>query len=348
LTHTPSHLLRRHGGRLELARTLYPAAPGPWIDLSTGINPEAYPAPQASLAARARLPDPHRLQQLETAAARAFGVEDPQRVVATAGSEAALRLMPCVLRSAAAVIARTTYSSHGDAWTRWGTRVSYVPCNEEAFPLKRVAGMTPGSTFILVNPNNPDGAMTPRERVLELHDQAASCDGYLLIDEAFADVAPECSVTAEAGTERYANLIVLRSFGKFYGLAGVRLGFVIAAPQIRARLRDLIGDWPLSADAIEAGLGAYCDAPWADRTRARLRTSAHQLDALLMKQGFDIVGGTSLFRLTRSADAERRFERLLNAGILVRPFEYDPLLLRFGLPADADAWNRLTAASSLS
>ncbi|MET0658971.1 MAG: aminotransferase class I/II-fold pyridoxal phosphate-dependent enzyme [Steroidobacteraceae bacterium] len=126
--------------------------------------------------------------------------------------------------------------------------------------------------------------------------------------------------------------------------AGLRLGFVIAAPAIAQRFRALLGDWPVTADAITAGLACYADSAWAERTRARLQSAAQSLDALLVRGGFTVVGGTSLFRLARSHDARDRFERLLDAGILVRPFDHDATLLRFGLPYGAAAWQRLTRA----
>jgi cobalamin biosynthetic protein CobC len=327
-----------HGGRLHVARALWPDAPQPWIDLSTGINPNPYPAPRASARARMRLPDSHELQTLETAAARAFGVDDPHCVVSVAGSEAALRLLPYVLPSAReAVIVWPTYSSHVDSWQRLGVPVSRVDSIDRASP-------APGAVVTLVNPNNPDGSVIGREQLLAAHDRIAALEGFLVIDEAFADVDPACSVAALAGTERYPRLIVLRSFGKFYGLAGIRLGFVIAAPALAGRIRGSLGDWPVSADAICAGLAAYGDTAWAERMRAQLRSAARRLDSLLIRSGFSIVGGTSLFRLARSELARIRFEHLLRAGILARPFNHDTTLLRFGLPHGTTAWRRLRDA----
>lgn len=327
--------LAKHGGRLCVARALHPHAPEPWIDLSTGINPEPYPDVRASAAARARLPTPEEIRALEAVAGRAFGVAEGQRIAAAAGSEAALRLMPCVLRCEAAVVIGPTYSSHAAAWRHGG-----VPVDEVS------AGTAPRAVVTVVNPNNPDGAIIDRERLLGLHDEVALRDGYLVVDEAFADVEPACSVASLAGASQYRRLIVLRSFGKFYGLAGVRLGFVIAAPAIIARFRELFGDWPVSADAIAAGLAAYADEAWAAGARERLRHLARRLDELLQGSGFDIVGGTSLFRLARSDDARDRFECLLRAGILARPFDHDPTLLRFGLPGEPAAWHRLADALS--
>jgi len=137
---------------------------------------------------------------------------------------------------------------------------------------------------------------------------------------------------------------VLRSFGKFYGLAGLRLGFVVGSPLIAARVRGVIGDWPVSVDALAAGLAAYADRQWADRMRLQLAAVARRLDGLLTRHGFEVVGGTSLYRLVRAGDAPVRFERLAAAGILTRPFQHDASLLRFGLPGAPEAWRRLGEA----
>jgi cobalamin biosynthetic protein CobC len=324
-----------HGDRIGIAGKLCPNAPQPWIDLSTAINPNPYPAPRASALARARLPDPQELWKLEVTAARAFGVTDPQCVLATSGSESVLRLLPHVLPAVTeAIIVWPTYSSHTESWQRLGVPISRIHCIERASPV-------PGSVITLVNPNSPDGSVTPREQLLEAHDKVAACDGFLVIDEAFADADPACSVADLAGSERCPRLLVLRSFGKFYGLAGVRLGFMIGAPALILRIRAALGEWPVAADAITAGLAAYTDQLWAERTRLRLRSATRKLNALLTQSGFTIVGGTSLFRLAHSELAPARFKQLLNAGILTRPFDHDTRLLRFGLPHGDTAWRRL-------
>ena len=327
-----------HGGRLGTARSLFPDVPQPWIDLSTGINPRAYPAPRASQRSRNRLPEPTELARLEALAAQAFNVGDPKSVVATPGTECALRLLPQILNLRASVIVGPTYGSHADAWTRAGALTQTIGLDEVRMHAERAACMT------IVNPNNPDGRIVERTRLLELHDSLARHGGTLIVDEAFADVAPEASVAAAAGTATAPQLIVLRSFGKFFGLAGLRLGFIVAASPLSATIRGLIGEWPVSSDALAAGLAAYADIRWMERERAVLQKSAQRIDALLTLNGFELAGGTSLFRLARAPDARERFTRLLAAGILVRPFDFAPDLLRFGLPRGREQWRRLAAA----
>jgi cobalamin biosynthetic protein CobC len=324
-----------HGGRLGAARAAYSDAPQPWIDLSTGINPKSYPAPRARGATLNRLPDTGELSRLEAVAAAAFGVDDPQRVVATGGTEAALRLLPYVLGQKVAVVAGPTYGSHADGWERAGVPSRVVPDSQLE---DSIADQT---ALVVVNPNNPDGRIVSRERLRHLHDVLGVRGGMLVVDEAFAEVTPESSVADLAGSNEAQRLVVLRSFGKFFGLAGLRLGFVVGAPELMARIRSVIGDWPVSVDALAAGLAAYADRGWAERTRVQLARSAQRLDELLSRYGFEVVGGTSLYRLVRADDAPVRFERLASAGILTRPFQHDSSLLRFGLPGTGDAWRRL-------
>jgi len=327
-----------HGGRLCVARSLFPDVPQPWVDLSTGINPHSYPAPRASARERNRLPEPTELARLEAVAATAFNVDDPVRVVATGGTENALRLLPYVLKLSRAVIASPTYGSHADAWQRAGAAVRCVPDPELSANARTSSAMT------AVNPNNPDGRLLSRERLQSLHDTLSRNGGALIVDEAFGDLEPEHCVSDIAGSTAAPRMIVLRSFGKFYGLGGVRLGFVIASPVIASRLRQLLGDWPVSVDALRAGIAAYADTEWARRMRIRLSKSAQRLDKLLITGGMSIAGGTSLYRLARVPNARARFTQLISHGVLARPFDYDTTLLRFGLPGSRDDWRRLNKA----
>jgi cobalamin biosynthetic protein CobC len=314
-----------HGGRLGAARTAWPDAPTPWLDLSTGINPCPYPVPVLAAETWSRLPDPLALQALEQAAATAFGVEDPARVVAAAGSEALIRLLPRLLTARRVAISTRTYGGHAEAWRTVGAEVAAV-------------GDPTADLRVLVNPNNPTGRALTADQVLDL------TDGPLLVDEAFVEVDPALSVGPLAGAPGHERLIVLRSFGKFHGLAGVRLGFLIAEPGLAARMRQALGDWPVSGPAIAVGLAAYADREWAVQTRLRLEDDAARLDVALRRAGFDIAGGTALFRLARADDAPRRFQVLAQAGILTRPFSWDETLIRLGLPGPEQDWLRLTTA----
>jgi len=314
-----------HGGRLIAAQAAWPSAPRPWLDLSTGINPHGWRKGRASLDSLTRLPDPEETAALEATAAAAFGV-DPERVAAVAGAEAGLRLLPSLLNVRHAAIASPTYGSHANAWRLAGVEVVAV---ERAALAQADAGV-----LVVVNPNNPDGALSAPEDLI-----AAAGDRWLVVDESFGEVAPGFSA-APLASER---TVVLRSFGKFHGLPGARLGFVVADPELANRVRRRVGDWPVGADAIAFGRAAYADTGWAERTRKRLEGEAMRLDRLLIAAGFRIVGGTSLFRLVAAEDAAARASTLAEQGVLVRTFDHDPSLIRFGLPHRA-GWPRLEAA----
>ncbi|WP_309646163.1 aminotransferase class I/II-fold pyridoxal phosphate-dependent enzyme [Phenylobacterium sp.] len=309
----------RHGGRLAAATLAFPNAPGPWLDLSTGINPRPWKGARATPVELARLPDPEAVAALEAAAARAFGVS-PDRVAAVPGAEAGLRALPRLLGARSVAVVSPTYGGHAEAWRLAGARVETICADQIA--------ATAAEAVVVVNPNNPDGAR---------RDDIAAGDRWMIVDESFVETAPELSVATRAG----GRLIVLRSFGKFYGLAGVRLGFIVAEPGLAARVSAQFGDWPVSAEAIAAGTSAYADAAWRERTFRRLFRDSARLDRMLTAAGFEVLGGTSLFRLTASPDAQSRFARLAEQGVLTRPFPEQPTWLRFGLPK---TWPRLAAA----
>ena len=166
--------------------------------------------------------------------------------------------------------------------------------------------------------------------------------GVLIVDEAFADF--DGHGESLAATLPSGGAIVLRSFGKAYGLAGLRLGFALASPDIVPHLRAALGPWPVSGPAITIGLRALADSDWLEATSARLGKDRARLDALLHGAGWRIIGGTRLFRLAAHADARPAFERLLAAGILARPFATAADWLRFGIPGDENAWERLATA----
>lgn len=316
-----------HGGRLAEARAAFPHAPTPWLDLSTGISPWSWSGPRASRADLQRLPDPADLERLEKTAAATFGVADASRVIATAGAENGIAVLTATLGLSVIDIVSPTYGGHARSWAAAGASAREIAATDTA---SRVAGL------VVVNPNNPDGRNLSRSQMLALAEQRR---GWTIVDEAFGETEPRLSV-ANADAER---LIVLRSFGKFYGLPGVRLGFVVAPRDLARQLRARLGEWPVSADAIALGVGAYADLDWQARQRRRLDLASRRLRKLLTAHGYDILGGTSLFTLTASADAPRRFQRLCELGVLTRPFRHDARWLRFGLPGAAD-WPRLEAA----
>lgn len=314
----------RHGGQLSDAMRAWPDAPRPWLDLSTGINPVAWVPPAGLVVDDGPLPDVGALAGLEAVAARYFGVP-AEYVVAVPGSEIALRLLPMLGLPGPIAAVVPSYGTHVAVADAVISRADLTTARK--------------GTVLLANPNNPDGAVLAASEVHVL--AGCSCD-RLVIDEAFADASPDVAVLPTWDRER--PLVVLRSFGKFFGLAGVRLGFVVATGEVLLRLRLLLGDWPVSAQAIAWGTAAYSDASWIAATRARLVADAARLDALLARYGLVASGDSSLFRLVTSPDAPAVFERLARAGILTRPFSDRADWLRFGLPGDEAGFARLERA----
>lgn len=311
--------LTHHGGRLDRAAALYPDAPRPWLDLSTGINPVAWRPPPALSIDWARLPAPAALAGLEASAAAFFGAP-ADTVVAVPGSEIALRLLTRLELPGPFRHVAPGYRTHAQAFSG-------------AAAVAFGAALPDGGTLLLANPNNPDGRIIDPAALIAL-----ARGRWLIVDEAFADVDPTMSIVPQ----RPPQAIVLRSFGKVFGLAGVRLGFVVAAPDVVRQVRALLGDWPVSAAAIAFGTDAYRDAAWIAATRARLPQDAARLDAVLRRHGLNPRGGCPLFRLVERDP--NPFERLAQAGILTRPFDHAPRWLRIGLPPDAPALERLDRA----
>jgi len=322
-----------HGGNLGAARALFPDAPAPWIDLSTGINPHAYPAPDLPREAWTRLPDGADIARLEAITAARYGAPDSAGVIAGAGTQSLIQTIARLGPRSRVGVFGETYSGHARAWRAAGARVETV-ATLEALAAFDVA--------VVVNPNNPDGRLVDRADLLDLHRALAGSGGTLIVDEAFIDLLDgAASLIPALPAER---TVVLRSFGKTYGLAGLRLGFAIASPDIAAPLRAALGAWPVSGPAIAIGAAAFADAAWLERMRPALAGEAARLDRLLVGAGATILGGTSLFRLIEHSDAPGLFGRLLRQGILARPFAGRPQRLRFGLPSGPEEWGRLERA----
>jgi cobalamin biosynthesis protein CobC len=315
-----------HGGGLRAAKACFDTGDLSWIDLSTGINPHGFPVATQDYD-WIRLPEEDDLQALEAEAAAHFGAE-PACVCAVPGTEIGLRLMDGLVAGPAYHLV-PGYRTHGEML-------------RESQPVT-IAYLTRavGATLILANPNNPDGRMFDRGSMKDLMAGRGS-RGWLLVDEAFADTDPGFSIADQVAQDR--RLLVFRSFGKFFGLAGVRLGFVLGPPAFLAQLRHKLGAWPLSAAAIAIGTAAYRDRPWIEAMRMRLVSDAKSLDAILRHAGLDPIGACPLFRLVETADAHALFERLARKAILTRPFADNPHWLRVGLPANDAALARLETA----
>ncbi len=327
--------MRIHGGRIDQAAQLYPSAPEPWIDLSTGINPIPWPVPAIPLARYQRLPLARELAQLAEAAAEAYGLPANAAIVPVPGTELAIRLLPHLRGAGRVGILAPTYGSHAEAWLESGAMVRSLATLRDADPRDL-------EVLIVVNPNNPNGRAIARADFALFAQVWTAAGQRLIVDEAFADLQPDVSLLGMP--ELPARVVVLRSLGKFFGLAGLRIGFVVVTKPDASAWQRLLGDWPVSGPACEIATLALRDKPWIEATRLRLAADRKRLDGILGRAGLTCLGGTDLFGLFEAADGIDLLDHFARSGILVRAFAAAPRHFRFGLPADEAAWQRLEAA----
>ncbi len=331
---SPRATLAYHGGNLDSAAQFFPHAPSPWIDLSTGINSNAYPIGELTPDAWQRLPLANDIARLEHVAGQAWGVTGAGGVsptlVAAPGTQALIQLLPRIFAARTIAILDFTYGEYERVWRDYGVQVARVSTLDQlkAFDLA-----------IIVNPNNPTGRLVQPQHLRSLAHELAARGGSLIVDEAFMDFTPQYSLAGQVPD----NVVVLRSFGKTYGLAGLRLGFAVASPKIAQSFRRFLGPWAISGTSVEIATRAYEDARWLAQEATRLQIARHRLEAELISLGFSIVGGSLLFVLAQHKQAERWFEHLASHGILTRPFSQNPHWIRFGIPQDSQ-WERLSAA----
>ena len=307
--------MRDHGGGLDAAIATYGGTREGWLDLSTGINPIPYPMPQLPTDSMTALPDKAAFEKLYQRARNFWRIPDDAAIIGATGASAIIAGLPHVIPPGDICIPGPTYNEHGAAFQAAGWTL----------------GQDPGHGFVAVHPNNPDGILWDPKQI-----EAP----YKIIDESFCDVVPDQSLidlAIQPGT------IILKSFGKFWGLAGLRLGFAIGDPAIIARLTELLGPWQISGPALAIGAEALADPQWADETRERLTSDAVRLDALVTATGAELIGGTTLFRLYKVKDAAAAQAHLAQSHVWSRVFPYAPDWLRLGLPA-SDRWEQLEAA----
>ncbi|WP_296745360.1 threonine-phosphate decarboxylase CobD [Mesorhizobium sp.] len=322
-----------HGGSLGRAKTLFPHAPHPFVDLSTGINPHSYPLFDLPATALSRLPESERLSELAEIAAKAYGAPSAAHVAAAPGTQILLPRVASLMKPGKAFVLGPTYAEHAKAAAIAGHAVVEVTDFD---------ALAEADLVVLVNPNNPDGRLIARDRLLGLAARLRAKGGLLVVDEAFMDVGPaEHSLAGDVGE---GGIVVLRSFGKFFGLAGVRLGFALADPLMAERLGTQLGPWAVAGPALEYGIRALADTNWQVTMRARLAAEAGRLDALFSRSGIPVAGGTSLFLYLSLTDAPSLFSALGERGVLVRHFAERPHVLRAGLPGSAEEWRRLEDA----
>ena len=312
-----------HGGALDKAMSRFGGKADDWIDLSTGINPEVFPLPEIPPSVWNRLPDEALLASALDTARHYYRGGATAQLVAAPGTQALIQLLPEIVAKGEVAILGPTYQEHQLAFLNGGWMISDCR-NVEDIPQS-------ATVAVVVNPNNPDGRVINADVLTDLAHKMARRGGFLVVDEAFADPHPETSIAAHAGA---GGLIVLRSFGKFFGLGGLRLGFALTNADLAQVLRRRLGPWAASGPALAIARHAFSDATlladYTDRLRARRRLLADVLGDV----GLVEFGGTMLFSLVESRQAQRLHEALCEEHVLTRKFAYAPQWLRFGLPLD--------------
>jgi len=322
-----------HGGKIRRAAQHYGIPLSDWLDLSTGINPNGWPVPELSAAVWSRLPEDE--DELETAAGDYYCSKS---LLAVAGSQAAIQALPTLRTPCQVNIIHPGYAEHAHAWQNAGHRVILTSAED----IEAVIQYT--DVLVLIHPNNPDGQVYLTQQLQHWRSQLAARGGWLVVDEAFMDSTPHHSLAPDCPQ---AGLIVLRSLGKFFGLAGARVGFVCAEADLLIRLRAQLGPWSISTAARWVATQALQDRVWQERTRRTLQTDSVKLQRMLTKNGLAPDGVCSLFQWMHTPQAEAIHRVLAQKGILTRLYA-ELSGLRFGLPGTSDEWARLDAALQTS
>lgn len=314
-------IIRDHGGGLDDAIRQFGGHRQNWLDLSTGINPNPYQIPDIPEHFWHVLPDARSQAELLMAARTFWGVPDDAKIIPASGVSTIIALLPSLGDFSQVSILNPTYNEFSASFTG------------HEYTLNKTAPVQ-----IRVHPNNPDGRIFSRTEIETQHDQLT------IIDESFCDVCPEKTLIELAAKPDH---ILLKGTGKFWGLAGLRLGFAIALPELADKISQRLGPWSISGPAQFIGQKALTDQHWANNTRTQLADMAQQLDNALLKNKLNIIGGTNLFRLAHTNDAKSLHKHLCQHHILTRIFPYSDKWVRFGLPANDADLTRLNDALGL-
>ena len=322
-----------HGGGIAAAAARFGGRPEDWLDLSTGINPNPAAVPAVDAAAWHRLPDRQRQDEARAAAARYYATPNALPLPVP-GTQSVIQLLPrFVAAGRRAAVLSPTYGEYARVLANAGVAVDRI---ETLDAVTEAHGLV-----VVVNPNNPDGRLLPRDALLALHARVSRNGGLLVVDEAFGDMRPETCIAPLAGDDM-PGLLVFRSFGKFFGLAGLRLGFVVGEAANLDRIEDGLGPWAVSGPALTIATTLMASDTSGIHRAIAARKAA--LDTVLSGAGLAVAGGTGLFSLVEHPHAAAIHEGLCRQHILVRPFDYNARWLRFGLAPDAAADARLAAA----
>lgn len=332
-------MMPEHGGGLNAAVKRWRIPHAQWLDLSTGINPVSWPVPTIPVQLWQRLPEAD--DGLSEIIRRGYAAPASADCEPVAGSQAAIMALPRLRPACRVGIPVIGYQEHAYHWRQAGHSMVSITAEQTQVTVDNDEGwLDKLDVLVWINPNNPTGELIPAATLLRWHARLQQRGGWLIVDEAFIDATPQLSLSGQAGLP---GLVILRSLGKFYGLAGVRAGAVLGDANIVQPLRRLLGPWSLSGPARYVMAQALQDQGWQAQTRARLQRDSQRLANILQSAGLTQLGGTALFQSAKVDTAVQLAEQLATQGILVRSFT-QPDMLRFGLAADESQWHRLQTA----
>jgi len=321
-----------HGGQILSAVEKYKIAREDWLDLSTGLNPNAWPVPSISADLWQALPEED--DGLQAAACHYYGCD---ACLPVAGSQAAIQTLPTLRSYSKVGVISPTYAEHEYNWRQAGHDVIPLSLDEVEQQINRL------DVLLVINPNNPTGHVISTEQLLDWYQTLSSRGGWLVVDEAFMDVTPEKSLVS-SGIK--PGLIILRSIGKFFGLAGIRCGFVISDNEMLQRLSQKLGPWTLSGVTRFIATQALLDKTWQDDSRKSIVESSKRLNNMLSQVGLTPRGGTALFQWVEHEQAKDLYQAFAEKGVLIRLFAKQGKMtkpsLRFGLPKNEKQWQQLS------
>ncbi len=321
-----------HGGRLDATIAEFGGNHSTWLDLSTGINPNAYPVPEIDPNSWARLPDENSQNELIDAARRYYRVPQEMGIVSGNGTQSIIQNLPQVFLHKTIAIVSPTYEEYSHCWQKFGRMIIKSDSLDRA--------VEAGNIVVLVNPNNPTAQRYQPDELLDAAQRLASKSGILIVDEAFADCAPELSIVPDM----LDNIVVLRSFGKFFGLAGLRLGFAICANNYAEALSRIQGPWSVSGPALAVGTKALRDEGWIAKTRIEIKQNSQAQVEVIEACGLKLIGNAGLFMEFEHSNPANFYNELQKEHILIRAFAERPNRFRFGLCKNMEALERLAFA----
>lgn len=321
-----------HGGRLNQAARDWGIPREQWLDLSTGINPRPWPVPAVPSHVWQRLPEDD--DGLTATARQWAGVPESTGCLPVAGTQAAIQALPRLRKPGRIGVPTPAYTEHAEWWRAAGHEVvpfTDLPSDEQ------IAGL---DALVWINPNNPTGERVTRSRLMECRNKLAEHGGWLVVDEAFMDAEPTQTLLPETG---HPGLIVYRSLGKFFGLAGLRAGLVFGPFELCRQLDETLGPWGISHPARYLMGHALADTDWQNASAARLKTDSDRLFRTLDEAGLAPRGRTPLFVYCPHDNPRSLADALAEQAVLVRVFD-EPRAVRFGLPGTEAEWQHLERA----